>query len=197
MTLLCDTTQKRDVALSIAAHSSEILGPISRQLVEQVIPMIRSASQASRPGLAVGILLVFCNGMCTAKRFHVDNEEQTCRVGRIDEPDCLSHYNRCPLLMGIIDAFVYARNFHSHKKNNPRKFEDFMEGRISLLTAITPLCAHAYQTLNLARRPLDILHQRFRLPSVKAQYQNLPNNRITTRENGDDFKGWAFFKLKG
>ena len=39
---------------------------------------------------------MLCTGTCTAKRFHVDKEEQTCRIGCIGEPDC--HYNRCPLL---------------------------------------------------------------------------------------------------
>ena len=86
--LLCDTNQKRDFALPIAARASEIMGPISRQHMAQIIPMIRKAAHATRLGLAVEIMLL-CNGMCTAKRFHVDNEEQTYRVVCLDEPDCL------------------------------------------------------------------------------------------------------------
>ena len=89
MTFLCDTTQTRDFAFLLTARASKILGPISGHLVAQVIPMIRNVAQASRPGLAL------CDGMCAAKRFHADNEEHTCRVGCIDEPDCLSHHNRC------------------------------------------------------------------------------------------------------
>ena len=84
MTFLCDTTQKRDFAFVLTACASKILGPISGHLMAQVIPMIRTVAQASHPGLAL------CDGICTAKRFHADNEEQTCRVGCIDEPDCLS-----------------------------------------------------------------------------------------------------------
>ena len=42
-------------------------------------------------GFAVGILRVLCNGMCTAQRFHVDDEEQKCSVGCPDELDSLSH----------------------------------------------------------------------------------------------------------
>ena len=101
-TLLCDTTQKRDFALPTAARASRILGPISRHLTAQIIPMIRNAARGSRPGSAVGTLRVLCNGMCTAKRFHVGNEEQTCRIGCFGEPVCSSHYNRYPLLFNIL-----------------------------------------------------------------------------------------------
>ena len=58
MTLLCDTTLERNFAIPVAARASRILGPIGRHLMAQVIPMIRNAAQASRPGLAVGFLLV-------------------------------------------------------------------------------------------------------------------------------------------
>ena len=172
-----------------------------------------------------------CNGMCTAKRFHVDNEEQTCRVGCIDEPDCLSHYNRFSLLsdifvtiwrnagvhlrgdrlfhelvteilprslrhqivvMGIIDAIVNAHNYHRHNLDNAGEFGDCMEGRIRLLTAITPSYAHAYQTLCLTRRPYDIPCQRFRLPSAKAKHLNHPNNRTTMREKATTLRDGRF-----
>ena len=109
------------------------LGPICRHLMAQVIPMIRNDAHASLPGLAVGILHVLCNGLCTAKRFHVDNEEQTCRVGCIDEPDCLSHYNRCPLLSNIfvtiwrkarvhLGPFI-SRLYHSNFTQKPSKWD--------------------------------------------------------------------------
>ena len=58
--------------------------------------MICTAARAPRPGLAVGILRVLCNGMCAAHRFHMDGK-RTCRAGCQDEPDSLSHYNECPL----------------------------------------------------------------------------------------------------
>ena len=45
-------------------------------------------------------------------------------------------------------------------------FEDCMEGGICLVTAITPTCAHTYQSLFLAGRPYEFPHQRFRLPCV-------------------------------
>ena len=98
-TLLCATI--RDFALPIARRASKVLGPNSRHHVAQIVPMIRNAARASRPGLAVGILRVLCNGMSTAKRFHVDIAEQTCRVGCPTEPDSLSHHSKCPLLSDI------------------------------------------------------------------------------------------------
>ena len=48
--LLCDTIHKRDLAFLITARASRILGPISRHLTAQVIPMICDAARASRPG---------------------------------------------------------------------------------------------------------------------------------------------------
>ena len=45
---------------------------------------------------------VWCSGMCTAKRIHVDDEGQTCRVGCPDEPDSLTHCNKFPLLYNIV-----------------------------------------------------------------------------------------------
>ena len=87
-TLLCDTIQKRDFADKLP-HGRPRFWDRSVDIVAQIWTMIRNAARVARPGLLVGILRVLCNGMCTAKRFHVDNEEQTCRVGCSDESDCL------------------------------------------------------------------------------------------------------------
>ena len=97
-TLLRDEIQKRDFAKLVAARVSRILGPVSRFRIAQILPQMCHASRASRPGLAVGILRILCNGLCAAQRFHIEGEEQRCRVGCPDEPDSLSHYNECPLL---------------------------------------------------------------------------------------------------
>ena len=91
-------------SLPIATRASKMLGPISRHLITQTIPMICNAARASRPGLAVGIPRVLCNGLCTAQRFHMDDEEQNCRVGCPNETDSLSHYNECPLLYSFFIA---------------------------------------------------------------------------------------------
>ena len=58
--------------------------------------------------LVLDPLLVFlrnlCNGLCTAKRFHTEGEEQTCRVGCPDAPDSLPHYNECPLWYNLFSS---------------------------------------------------------------------------------------------
>ena len=102
--LLRDAIEIRDFSVPIAAPVSKILGPISRHLMAQILTMICDAARASRPGIAVGILRVLCNGMCTAQRFHVDDEEQKCRVGCPGGPDSLSHYYECPLLYNFVIA---------------------------------------------------------------------------------------------
>ena len=94
--------------------------------------------------------------------------------------------------MGFIDAFVYAHKYHCHSADKPGKFEDCMEGKICLMTAITP-ANDTYQAICLARRPIDIPCQRFRLPSAKARYPNLSNIRSATRSKGDGYKGRAVF----
>ena len=156
MNLLSFTTiQQRDFSQQISVRASRVLGLISRHHVGLQLP-------ASRQGLAVGLLRVLCNGTCTTRRFHTD-----------DEPDRLSHYYEPLLLsnifgslwrnadfhprenhklydlstqvlhrglqhgiavMGFIDSFVYVHNYHRQNVDN---LEDCMEGRIRLVTAIT------------------------------------------------------------
>ena len=92
--------------------------------------------------------------------------------------------------MGFIDAFVYAHNYHHHNVDNPGNFQDCVEERIRLMTAITPAYAHAYRAICLARRPLDILCRRFRPPSAKAKTQTFPTSvpplgiKVTTTKDG-------------
>ena len=50
---------------------------------------MKLASRASRPG-TVRFLRIVCNGLCIAQRFHVEGEEQMCRIGCPDELDSLS-----------------------------------------------------------------------------------------------------------
>ena len=47
--------KKRDFALPIATRASKILGPISRHLMAQIIPMLRNAHKS----LALGWLLAY------------------------------------------------------------------------------------------------------------------------------------------
>ena len=97
------------------------------------------------------------------------------------------------VVIGIIDAFVYAPNFHWHNGDNPGSFEDCTEGRIRFMTAITPAYSNAFQAVYLIRHPTVIPHQKFRLPTAKTKHPNLPNNRTTTRQQRNDYQGWAVF----
>ena len=163
--------------------------------------------------------------MCTAQRFHMDSEEQRCRVGCPHEPDSLSHYNECPLLHTfVVAAWIYAavrprrpsvsrshhsdhlrslqygiavHNYHRRNTNNLGNFGDCMEGRIRLMTVITPTYAYAYQSLCPVGRLFVVPHQNFRLPACKARYPNLPNSRTTTREKGNDLQEWAIYTEGG
>ena len=61
------------------------------------------------------------------------------------------------VVMGFIDAFVYAHHQHRQGLENPGNFGDCMKGRIRFVTAITPAYAHAHQTTCLSRRMPAIL----------------------------------------
>ena len=53
--------------------------------------------------------------------------------------------------------------------------------------------AHAYQATCLTRHMPAILGKIFRLPKPKARYPHFPNARSSTRERGNDFRGWAIY----
>ena len=219
---------RQDFAGPISLRASKALGPISRYRVEDILPHMKLASRASRPGLTVGLQRILCNGLCTARRFHTEGDEQTCRVGCRDEPDSLSHYNECPnlynmfweqanelprrshllhdlitqiflrnlqygiVVMGFIDAFVYAHHLH-RRIENPRNFWDCMKGRIRFMTAITPAYAHAYQVVCLTRHVPTAPCLNFSLPETTARCPHLPNVRATTHKRDKDFQGWAIY----
>ena len=122
MNLLSFTTiQQRDFSQPISVRASRVLGPISRHHVAQIIHMVRNAARASRQRLAVGLLRVLCNCMGTTRRFHIDNEEHSCRVGCLDEPDRLSHYYE-PLLLSNIFGSLW-RNADFHPRENHKLYD--------------------------------------------------------------------------
>ena len=84
------------------------------------------------------------------------------------------------LVMGFIDAFVYAHLQHRSNIGNSG-------GRIRFMTAITPSCAHAYQATCLTRHMPAVPRRSFRLPKPKARYPHLTNG-------GNDFQRWAIFQ---
>ena len=78
------------------------------------------------------------------------------------------------VVMGFIDAIVYAHHQHRRSIENPGNFGDCMKGRIFFMTAITPAYAHAYQATCLTRHMPAVPHHKFRLPKPKARYPHLP-----------------------
>ena len=152
--LLRDELHRQDFAGPISLRASKVLGPISRYRVADILPHMKLASRASRPGLSVGFLRILCNGLSTAQRFHIEGEEETCRAGCLDEPDSLSLqrasiWGRATVLprrshllhdlitqvflrslqcgivvMGFIDAFVCANHQHRRSIENPGNLGD-------------------------------------------------------------------------
>ena len=88
--LLRDKLYEQDFAGPISARASEVVGPISRYRVADILPHMKLVSRASRLGLTVGVPRILCNGLCTAQRFHTQEHDHTCRVGCPGEPDSLS-----------------------------------------------------------------------------------------------------------
>ena len=169
---------------------------------------MKLASRASRPGLTVGFLRIPCNGLCTAQRFHTEGYAQMCRVGCPDEPDSLSLITTSVLccttcflwslqygivVMGFMVAFVHAHHQPRRNIENPGNFGDCMKERIRFMSTSTPAYAHACQVTCLTGHMRAVPRLNFRLPKPNARYPHLPNVRITTRERGNDFQGWATY----
>ena len=115
--LLRDELHWQHFAGPISFRASTVLGPISRYRIADMLFHMKRASRASCPGLTVGFLRILFNGLCTAQRFHIERDEQTCRVGCPNEPDSLSHYNECPFLYNMFisiwgQATVLPRRSH-------------------------------------------------------------------------------------
>ena len=72
-----------------------------------------------------------------------------------------------------------TRNFDA-----PGNFGDCMEGRIRLVIAITATDAHAYQSLCLAGRMLDVPHQ----PETRIFSTLKPQH-----DKDNHFQGWAIY----
>ena len=227
---------------------SRILPPVYFWITSQVVPHkswhrvadilhhMKIVSGASRPGLLVGFLRIFCNGLCTARRFHAAENDHTCRIGCPDEPDSLTHYNVCARLyniflsfwrhatilpprnhllhdlvsrvflrslqygivvLGFLDAFVYAHHKHRRFSANAGNFGDCVKGRVRFMTAITPAYAHAYQTICLGMHSPGVPHHSFRLPRPKSRYPFLPNDLSLSKELGHDYHGWATYTEGG
>ena len=101
------------------------------------------------------------------------------------------------VVLGFLDASVYAHHKHRQDSENSGNFGDCMKGRIRFMTAITPAYAHAYQATCLAQHLPGVPHQNFGLPKPKSRYPYLSNARSITRERGSDYRGWAIYTEGG
>ena len=66
--LLCKVEQKRDFSRHIAKRATKVIGPISRHRISSILPVIRSASRVTLPGLASDIIQIMCVGLCASRR---------------------------------------------------------------------------------------------------------------------------------
>ena len=156
--LLLDRLHKQGFAGPLPSRASKVLGPISRYRVPDILPHMKLVLRASRPGLTVGFLRILCSGLCT-------------QYGIV--------------VMGFLDAFVYAHHQHRPIIENPGNFGDCMKGRISFMTPSLLPTLHAYQATCLTQHMPAVPHQNFRL--------SVPSQRSFHNTYKTDFRGWAFF----
>ena len=79
--LIRDRRRTLDFAGQISSRASKAFGPTRRYRVADILPHMKLALRASRPGLAVGVLRIVCDVPCTAQRFHIEGYELMCLVG--------------------------------------------------------------------------------------------------------------------
>ena len=78
-----------------------------------------------------GALRIAWNGLCTAARCHTAEENPGCRLGYVEEEDCLRHCNSCPILfdhfgslwLGTIECISRAAIFNGLPFNNAVRSE--------------------------------------------------------------------------
>ena len=93
------------------------------------------------------------------------------------------------VVLGFLDAFVYAHHKHRRDSAKAGNFGYCMKGRVLLMKAITLAYAHAYQATCLAQLFLGVPHHTFRFTKSKSRYPYLPNDRSITNERGNNYHG--------
>ena len=115
------------ILLNRSPHGPQmVLGPISRLRVVEILPHMKLVSRASRPGLTVGFLRILCNALCTAQRFPRRSHLLHDLITQVFLRSLLYGI----VVMGFIDAFVYAHHQHRRSIENPGDIGDYMKGRI-------------------------------------------------------------------
>ena len=165
--LLCESEQKRDFSRPIAKRATEILGPgiaLRRFFPPSAVQVVTRA-----PVCPLGLF-----GSCAMVCVHRDVPmlTTTTKVAQTRVPrraglpsplqpmslasilvnfrDLITHtvclgVQHGIVLLGFVDAFVYAHNRHRHNKDDPTYFENIMEERTRMMTALTLAYAHAFQ----------------------------------------------------
>ena len=97
------------------------------------------------------------------------------------------------VVMGLIDAFVYAHHQHTRNIENPGNFGDCMKRRIRFMTAITSAYAHAYQITCLTGHMRQYHVSTFACRSSKPDIRVFLTFVTQQGERGIDFQGWTIF----
>ena len=122
------------------------------------LPAIHSASRATPSELVVGLIRTLCNGLCISRHFHSDEDDQTCRLGCQDLPECLGYYNECPCLAtvlpdsGGVQAFGYETIFSSTISSHKLHAAVFKKESLSW-ACLMRLCTHVTVTAMTEKTP--------------------------------------------
>ena len=177
--LLCEHEQPRDLGWAIAARDSA--GTVSRRCWQP--PATQSAACFVTASVCqIGFAQKLMTAICSVEWDVVINLMAYVTADTIVRPDAIPHDSlthmtcrseqHCIFALGVINVFVHARKHHRHSWDNPGQFEDCMQGRIRLMTAVAPACAHAFETLCFSGRPGDLLVNSFRLRAPEATYRS-------------------------
>ena len=87
-----------DIATALCSRSNSAIGFVNQHRVLSLMEGLCRTANSCKAGLVVGALRIAFHGLCTAARFHTDEENRRCLLECYEGPDCTRHYNRCPSL---------------------------------------------------------------------------------------------------
>ena len=109
-TMLRQSRNILDIAKVICSRSKRVLGFVNQHRVHSLMKGLCRTAKSCKPGLVVGALRIACNGLCTAARFHTAEDNPGCRLGCLEELDCLRHYICCPILFYHLNSLWPGTN---------------------------------------------------------------------------------------
>ena len=105
-TILRQSGNILDIAKAVCSRSHCVLGFVSQHRVHLLVKGPCRTANSCKPGLVV----IACNVLCTAARFHAAEDRPGCRLGCLEELDCLRHYNCCPILFDHLNSLWPGTN---------------------------------------------------------------------------------------